>query len=170
MPNNNDIDILGEYKKLLALNSSFESRLDEYARIIKERDYEIEMLQEMLTEATSHRSNLDSQVDEFKNLQQSIAQLKQQAEGPSFIGSGKHLRPGETANVQQQLEDLKLQYTYLQTQLSELQTQCLELNNRNLLLQQQTSRVSELESLLENAEEEIRQLKLQQGIPQQKPL
>jgi len=170
MPNNDDIDILGEYKKLLALNMSLEARLDNYSQMIKERDNEIIMLQQMLTEANSYRSSLDNEVNELQQLQQGIAQLKQQAEESPYFGTSKHLRAGETVSVNQQLQNLKLQYTSLQVQLSEVQAQCLELNNRNLLLQQQTSRVSELESLLENAEEEIRQLKHQQGMPQQKRL
>ncbi|MEO6718727.1 MAG: hypothetical protein ABIN67_00130 [Ferruginibacter sp.] len=159
MENYNDIDILGEYKKMLALNKSFEARLDEYARILKGRDEEIEMLQEMLNEATSYRSSIDNQVNELKELQRNISQLQQNAEGSSYIGVSKHLQVGETVSTQQQLVNLQLQYTYLQTQLSDLQAQCLELNNRNLLLQQHTTRIAELESLLANAEEEITELK-----------
>ena len=159
MQDYSNIDILDEYKKLLALNKSYEGRLDEYAHILKGREEEIGMLQQMLTEATSYRSGLDSQVNELKELQQNIGLLKQQAEASSYIGTSKHLRLGETVSSQQQLESLQLQYTYLQTQLSDLQAQCLELNNRNLLLQLQGSRIAELESLLANAEEEIARLK-----------
>ena len=168
METNGNINILSEYKKLLALNMSLEARLNDYSQMIKERDNEIIMLQQMLTEANSYRSSLDNEVNELQQLQQGIAQLKRQAEELPYAGTNKHLRTGETASVNQQLENLKLQYTSLQVQLSEVQAQCLELNNRNLLLQQNTSRIAELESLLENAEEEINKLKSRQTIPDRK--
>ena len=168
METNGNINILSEYKKLLALNMSLEARLNDYSQMIKERDNEIIMLQQMLTEANSYRSSLDNEVNELQQLQQGIAQLKQQAEESSYAGTSRHLRPGETVSMNQQLESLKLQYTSLQVQLSEVQAQCLELNNRNLLLQQNTSRIAELESLLENAEEEINKLKSRQAIPDRK--
>ena len=164
METNGNINILSEYKKLLALNMSLEARLNDYSQMIKERDNEIIMLQQMLTEANSYRSSLDNEVNELQQLQQGIAQLKQQAEESSYAGTSRHLRPGETVSMNQQLESLKLQYTSLQVQLSEVQAQCLELNNRNVLLQQNTSRIAELESLLENAEEEINKLKSRQTI------
>ena len=111
------------------------------------------------------RPTQPSLVNELQQLQQGIAQLKQQAEESFYAGTSRHLRAGETVSMNQQLENLKLQYTSLQVQLSEVQAQCLELNNRNLLLQQNTSRIAELESLLENAEEEINKLKSRQTIP-----
>jgi chromosome segregation ATPase len=168
METNGNINILSEYKRLLALNMSLEARLDDYSQMIKERDNEIIMLQQMLTEANSYRSSLDNEVNELQQLQQSIAQLKQQAEESPYAGTSRHLRAGAIVSVNQQLENLKLQYTSLQVQLSEVQAQCLELNNRNLLLQHNTSRIAELESLLENAEEEIKKLKSRQTIPDRK--
>lgn len=159
MDNTGNINILDEFKRLLALNGSLEARLDEYTKIIKGRDNEIEMLQAMLTESSAYRSNLDSQVNELNELQESIAQLRQQFAGSSYIGSSKNTYPVNTIGVEQQLEEMKMQYAYLQTQMTDLQIQLIELNNRNLLLQQQTSRIAELESMLENAAEEIDQLK-----------
>src|SRR5690349_12708292 len=157
MENYDHIDILSEYKKLLALTKSYEARLDEYARIIKGRDEEIGMLQQMLTEATTYRSSVDTQVNELKELQKNIGKLKQQADSTSYTDQGKYQHAGEPVSARQQLERLQLQYAHLQTQLADLQTQYLELNNRNLLLQQQSARIAELESLLTNAEEEISQ-------------
>ena len=146
-----------EYKSLLALNSSLAARLEEHAGIIRDRDNEIAMLQSMLTEANAYRSNLDNQVFELKEVQQSIQQLQQQLEGTSYIGTNTFT--GTAVSMDQQVDNLKFQYTYLQTQLNDLQKQLVELNKRNLVLQQQTSRIAELESLLENAAEEIERLK-----------
>ncbi len=157
MENSGNIHITDEFKKLLALNSSLQQRLDDYSKIIKARDNEIEMLRAMLTEAGAYRSNLDSDVDELKELQQNINQLQQQVAGSSYIGTAK--ASVSDSNTEQQFENLKLQFTYLQTRHTDLEAQLIELNNRNLLLQQQTSTIAELESLLQNAEEEINKWK-----------
>ena len=117
------MDILHEYKKLLALNSSLETRLDEYSAIIKSRDHEIEMLQRMLTESSAYRSNLDSQVDELNQLNYNISELQKKLQGDSYIGASKHLHTGDTVSTEQQFENLKLQYGYLQTQLTDVQQQ-----------------------------------------------
>ncbi len=162
MDNTGNINIVEEFKRLLALNGSLEARLDEYAKIIKGRDNEIEMLQSMLTESSAYRSNLDSQVNELNELQDGIAQLRQQVAGSSYIGASKNTYSGNSMGLQQQLEEMKMQYAYLQSQMTDLQKQLIELNNRNLLLQQQTGRIAELESMLENAAEEIEQLKSNQ--------
>ncbi len=151
-------NIMEEYRRQFALNGSLEGRLEEYSKIIRDRDNEIEMLQAMLTEANSYRSNLDAQVNELSELQQSIAALQQQVEAASYIGANRISQVSVPVSVEEQLGQLKIQYTYLQTQLSDLQQQTIELNNRNLVLQQQTSRIGELESLLENAEAEIANL------------
>ena len=158
MENNSGIDILVEYKKLLALNHSLKTRLDEYLGTIKGRDKEIEMLQSMLSEATSYRCNLDNQVNELKNLQSSIGQIQQLVKSSS-IDASEHLQLGGSVSEQQQLESLKLQHTNLQRELSNLQAQLIDMNKRNVLLQQETFRIKELERLLENAEDEIARLK-----------
>ena len=142
-----------EYKSLLALNSSLATRLEEHAGVIRDRDKEITMLQSMLTESNAYRSNLDNQVYELQEVQQSIKQLQQQLEGTSYIGTNTFT--GTAISMDQQVGNLKFQYTYLQTQLNDLQKQLVELNKRNAVLQQQTSRIAELESLLQNATDEI---------------
>lgn len=152
-------NIVEEFKKLIALNGSLSARLREHENIIKGRDNEIEMLQSMLTDATIYRSNLDNQVDELDKVQAGIRKLQQQVQGASFIGASRYGNISGDAETKLQLAELQLQYNYLQTQLTDLQKQLLELNNRNLVLQQQTSRISELESLLENAAEEINELR-----------
>ena len=157
MENSGNKDLTEEFKKLLALNSSLQQRLNDYSNIIKSRDNEIEMLRAMVTEAGAYRSNLDSGVNELKELQQNINQLQQQVAGNSYIGTAK--ATVSNSNTEQQFQNLKLQFTYLQTRHTGLEAQLIELNNRNLLLQQQTSTIAELESLLQNADEEINKWK-----------
>jgi len=149
-----DIDLVVAYKKLLAENKSLEGRLADYGKIIESRDSEIDMLQNMLSEANEYRSTLDAQVKELKDLKQYMNELKQQADQTTYMASGMHQQAGDALSVERQFENLKLAYANLQAQLSALQMQLLDMNNRNLLLQQQTSRISELESILANVEAE----------------
>ena len=156
-----DHNITPEVKRLNAINASLETRLGECESIIRRRDAEIEMLQAMVTESGAHRSNLDRDVTELKSLQQGLKELQQQVAASSYIGADR-ISPMQPVGVHQQLQDLGLRYTYLQTQLTDVEKQVLELTNKNLLLQQEANKVSSLESLLENAEQEIRELRERQ--------
>ena len=157
-----DHNITAEFKSLLAFNASLSDRLGECESIIRRRDAEIEMLQAMVTESGAHRSNLDSDVNELKSLQQGLKELQQQVAGAQYIGTNRISPTPPPAGLQQQLDDLRLRYTYLQAQLADVEKQVLELTNKNLLLQQEANKVASLESLLENAEQEIRELRERQ--------
>ncbi|MEP7108590.1 MAG: hypothetical protein ABI760_11420 [Ferruginibacter sp.] len=155
MDNKENIDLLASFKKLLAENKSLEVRLKECTKIINSRDSEIEMLQMMLSEANEYRSSTDSQLKELKELQGYVNDLQQQVAGTTYMVTGREQQITAPDSAGHQLEKLKTAHAYLQSQLTDLQSQLLEINKRNLLLQQQTSRIAELESLLGNAEEEI---------------
>ncbi|MCW3111532.1 MAG: hypothetical protein JWQ09_6038 [Segetibacter sp.] len=155
MNNPGNIDVLAEYKKLLAAKKSQEARLEEYAAIVSSRDREIEMLQSMLSDATAYRSSMDNESNELKNLQLYLKEMQQHSGASVHLTTGTQQHPGNTVSARQQLQQLQLDYASLQSQLSDMQAQLLEMNHRNLLLQQQNSRIAELESLLANTEEDI---------------
>ncbi len=155
MENKSNIDLLTAIKKLMAENKSQEERLEYYAKTIESRDKEIEMLQSMLADANEYRSGLDNQVLELKDLQYYLADLQQQVSGTSFSINNGQQQERVADSMEEQHEMLKQEYAFLQSQLKDLQQQWQEMNNRNLLLQQQTSRIAALESLLANAEDEI---------------
>jgi len=154
MDNKGNIDLSAAFKKLLAENKSQEARLQEYTKIINSRDHEIEMLQTMLSESNAYRSSIDNQLHELSDLKKFIGDLQQQVAGAVYTTTGRQQQLSDTVSVEQQLKNLRLEYTLLQSQLTDLQAQLLDANNRNLLLQLQTSRIAELESLLEIAEQE----------------
>lgn len=154
MDSTDNIDLMAAFKKLLAENKSQQDRIDEYADIIKSRDNEIAMLQTMLSEANEYRSSMDSKAVELKDLQQYINDLQQQVMQSGYLVSGRRQQLNNAASATEQLVNIKPAHAYLQTQLADLQTQLLEMKNRNLLLQQQTNRISELESLLANSGQE----------------
>jgi chromosome segregation ATPase len=160
MEQTDHIDLVEAFKRLLAESKSQEARLEDYAKIIYRRDTEIEMLQTMLTEANEYRSSVDAQVKELKDLQTYLNGVQIHAEKSTYTVAGrKYQQAAEDISIEQQFEQLKLAYSYLQTQLADLQTQLMDVNSRNTILQQQIGRVAELESLLSNVEQERDALK-----------
>jgi chromosome segregation ATPase len=155
MEQTDHIDLVAAFKRLLAESKSQEAMLEDYAKIIYRRDTEIEMLQTMLTEASEYRSSVDVEVKELKDLQSYLNGVQQQAERSTYtVTGGKYQQITDNISIEQQFEQLKLAYSYLQTQLTDLQTQLMDVNSRNTILQQQIGRVAELESLLLNVEQE----------------
>jgi len=153
MENTDNADFLDSFKKLVAENKSYESRLADYVRIIDSRDNEIQMLQSMLSEGNEYRSTLDEQIKELKELKRNMLDVQKQAASSTYMVNGKLQRAGENVSPEAQFENLKKDYAFLQTQLTDLQTQLLDVNNRNLILTLQSNRVAELESLLSNLEQ-----------------
>lgn len=148
-------DILEQYNKLLALNSSLEGRLQELEQVLISREEEIDLLHSMLSASNAQQSKTDNQADELKLFQHNVARLQKQvaSSSPSLYATG--FQVADTDSMVKQFADLRLRYTYMQTQLTDLQEAWTGLNNRSILLQQQNSRIAELESLLENANKEI---------------
>jgi chromosome segregation ATPase len=138
-------------KHLVAENESLKERLNEYQYTIIVKEKEILELRLQLARDNEIKSHLDNQAMELELLQSYIVDIDHQtAESDS---SQIHLHQQANDPIHQ-LQDLKQQYAYLQTQLTELQTRLQELTNRNLLLQQQTNTIAELESFLADAEQE----------------
>ena len=148
------IDTPDSLKHLVAENESLKARLDEYQYTIVSKQKEILELRLQIAADNEIKSNLDNQVMELEVLQNYIGDMDQAAAVSANRAISLQQNTGNSANVKDQLYDLKQQYTSMQTQLTNLQTQLQELNNRNLLLQQQSSRIAELESFLADAEQE----------------
>ena len=141
MENSDDTDLVTAFKKILAENKSLQARQEESAAIIASRDNKIAMLQTMLSEADEYRSSTDNRLEQLDELQFYINDLKQQVAGTVYMAVGRQQQTGvNSAGVDQQLEELRKDYAALQSQLAGMQVQ----------LQQQGSRVAELESLLAN--------------------
>jgi chromosome segregation ATPase len=155
------LDLSTAFNKIISQTKSQEDRLGEFASIVSSRDREIEMLQAMLSDANAQRSSMDNDLFELKSLREQATQLQEQVAGTVYMSTGRQQRTSENVSVAQQLRSLTTEYALLQSQLSEMQTQLLEANNRNLLLQQQTSHIAELESQLELAENEVSKMKQQ---------
>ncbi len=75
-PNSSDGDLLGKFKQLIAENKSLTERLKECENIIAARENEIEMLNQLVSEASEMRSSIDNQLQELKSLQDETDQMK----------------------------------------------------------------------------------------------
>jgi chromosome segregation ATPase len=72
---NDPLDTLKKMQQLLAENQSLKQQLLECNNIISAKNTEIELLQQMLTEATERQSELDIQMEELELLKHRIGQL-----------------------------------------------------------------------------------------------
>ena len=158
------IDTPDSLKHLVAENESLKARLDEYQYTIVSKQKEILELRLQIAADNEIKSNLDNQVMELEVLQNYIGDMDQAAAISANRAISLQQNTVNSANVKDQLYYLKQQYTSMQTQLTNLQTQLQELNNRNLLLQQQSSRIAELESFLADAEQERDEWKALAGL------
>ena len=75
-PNSSGGELLGKFKQLMAENKSLAERLRECEKIIAARENEIEILNQLVSEASEMRSSIDNQLQELKSLQEEIEQLK----------------------------------------------------------------------------------------------
>ena len=76
MPNSSGGDVLGKFKLLVSENQSLTERLKEFEKIVSARDFEIEMLNQMVSEASEMRSTVENQLLELKSLREQIEEMK----------------------------------------------------------------------------------------------
>lgn len=75
-PNSSRGDLLGKIKQLVAENKSLTERLKECENIIAARENEIEILNQLVSEASEMRSSTENQLQELKSLQEETEQMK----------------------------------------------------------------------------------------------
>ncbi len=136
---------------------SLKAQLEEYRYIIIMRDRDIDNLRLQMAEKAQYKSSTDNQEEELRLLQDSIHLLK--IRGAGGMGNYGHQLPHGNTSAESELEDMQQQIVYLQSQITDLQEQLSEVNTRNLLLQQENSRIGELEDLLERTARELEELK-----------
>ncbi len=147
-------DLVAQVKQLVAENINLGIKLNEheFTAAFKEREM-LEMKQQIVT-GNELISKLDTQVIELELLQNYMDDLSNEKEGGINREMNFQQHPYHVTDFKYQLDDLKQQNNYLQIQVADLQAQMQELSNRNLLLQQQVSRVAELESHLVDEEQQ----------------
>lgn len=152
MENNDANDLLIQLKQLVSENAGLRARVEEYEFNATVKEREMLVIKQQLGNNNELTSRLDNQVMEMELLHNFMDNPSTEKE--SAVNIQMELQNGQSAGFKHQLEDLRQQYSYLQILVTDLQTQVQDLKNKNLLLQQQGSRIAELESLLADAEQE----------------
>lgn len=75
-PNSSGGDVLRKFKQLVAENQSLTEKLKEFEKIVSARDIEIDMLNQLVSEASEMRSNIENQLLELKSLREQIEEMK----------------------------------------------------------------------------------------------
>lgn len=138
--------LLHSITSMAAENESLKARLHECALIAVNRQKTIQELKHQLDESAECKSRLDEQITEMDELKKFIAATVLQISETNSL----QVMP----NLKQQLQEQGKQLNIPQTKISRLQAQLEEITRRNILLQQQASRVAELEILLSDALQE----------------
>ncbi|MBC7626446.1 hypothetical protein [Ferruginibacter sp.] len=152
MENNDANDLLIQLKQLVSENAGLRARVEEYEFNATVKEREMLVIKQQLGNNNELTSRLDNQVMEMELLHNFMDNPSTEKE--SVVNIQMELQNGQSVGFKHQLEDLRQQYNYLQILVTDLQTQVQDLKNKNLLLQQQGSRIAELESLLADAEQE----------------
>ncbi len=154
----NNSQLLAQLEHLLAENSSLKDLLNEYQLLFDAKNITTRNLQEEVTESHALKSLFNLQQNELQLLKDYLNRVQETAE--SALEREAELEKQVTQSVSSsfQLQDIQVQYNYLQVQLESLQQELQQLQQKILLQQQNSSRAAELESLLENAREEIKRM------------
>lgn len=150
---------LTETEKLQAENATLKGILQEYQQVSLLKNAAQRELEEKVTSGAELKSYYDLQAEELKYVRSYVNDLMLKAEGAAQREAELEKQLSISVSTGHQLEEIKSKYNLLQVQLDDLEQRLLELKNQNLLQQVQVSRIAELESLLENAEQEIELLK-----------
>jgi DNA repair exonuclease SbcCD ATPase subunit len=134
--------ILLEYQQAAIVSNSYQKELDEKA-----------------TATTELKSYYDLQAVELKYIRSYVNELMQKAEGAAQREADLEKQVSIGVSNSHQLDDIKSKYNLLQAQLTDIEERLQELKTQNIIQQQQVGRIAELESLLENAGQEIEQLR-----------
>ncbi|MEP7237490.1 MAG: hypothetical protein ABI685_06490 [Ferruginibacter sp.] len=148
-----------QIKKLISANDSLQVQLDDANAILAAREQEIEYLGNELAEATELRSKLDGQQGEIESMQDRLGQKQQAEKGAEERELELQQELTEMAILNKQYNELIQDYAYLQSRFKDVQAQLAIQNERNFQLEQITRRIGELESSLENTQQERDDLK-----------
>lgn len=152
-------NIISETERLLSENESLKQLVEKYKGTALLNDMERRELEEKASAGAAVKSYYDLQAQELKYVRNYVGELMQKAEAAAQRELELEKQVTQSVSVMYQLEDIKAKYNYLQVQLNDLGERLQQLNNQNVLQSQYAGRISELESLLANAEEEIELLK-----------
>lgn len=132
----NTNEVMDQLKSLIGESNSMAERIREYEHLLRVRDQEIELLQQMVEDAHVLRSTLENQLQELRDLQQHFNELSEITAASKRINSTAHTPIQSKQHYEEQIDRLKEHNTLLQVQLDDLQDRYRDMNRQCNELQQ----------------------------------
>lgn len=155
----NDSKLLDQLDYYKSENNSLKVQLQECLLLIQAREQTVRMFQEVADSDLSTKSLFDMQQQELLQLKDFINRLQETASSNLQRETEMEKQLNNSAMTEMQLQVIQVQYQSLQLQLENMQQDLMQLQyNLNQELQN-NSKLTELESLLQMAQEEIDLLK-----------
>jgi chromosome segregation ATPase len=143
-----------QIKKIIAANESLSVQLADANAMLAAREQEIDYLSTELADSVALRSKLDGQLDEIESMRYSLGTKQQAAKGAEEREIELQQELIGMALLNKEYNELLQDYAYLQSRFKDIQAQLTALKERNLELEKITSRIGELESMLQNSLQE----------------
>lgn len=135
-PGTNTNEVMDQLKSLIGESNSMAERIREYEHLLRVRDQEIELLQQMVEDAHILRSSLENQLQELRDLQQHFNELSEITAASKRSSSNAHTPIQSKQHYEEQIDHLKEHNTLLQVQLDDLHDRYRDMNRQCLELQQ----------------------------------
>lgn len=146
-------------QQLKSENELLHIQLNDLNEMIGAREEELELLRKKAAHATALQSRLDMNLDEFYQMQDTIGNQQQYAEGAAQREASMEKELIQSIEMETQLYTLKDQYESTKAALADVSMELDKLASVHKELAALKSRITELESDLEIAQLEIGFLK-----------
>jgi DNA repair exonuclease SbcCD ATPase subunit len=144
-------ELVEKLKRMVSESHSIAAQLEEYQRIIKTKDEEIEFLQTMLDESHASNSTLENRLEELENLKEKLIELDTGT--VTDVEDPHHVRPQSYREVpapdrSNELDELRQKNIELQARLDDMPNHMLLLKREAMTALRYKQRIGELESRL----------------------
>lgn len=149
LPSSSQPEFLMQIKSLISEGNSMAARLAEFEQILSKKNNEIDLLQDMLSEATALNSTLENQIETLQNIQQGIDNATTLHYNPSTIDTTAFALEDELAEpVHEDIDELIEKNRSLKTQIVALKHYVDQLQQSPQLVATLQHRILELEKKL----------------------
>lgn len=150
LPSSSQPEFLLQIKSLISEGNSMAARLAEFEQILSKKNNEIDLLQDMLSEATALNSTLESQIDTLHNAQQGIDNATSLHYNPTIIDTTPNEIEDTDDDITENMNWLKEKNRSLKTQIAALKHHVDNLQQSPLMVATLQKRIIDLEKKLNN--------------------
>jgi hypothetical protein len=150
LPSSSQPEFLQQIKSLISEGNSMAARLAEFEQILSKKNNEIDLLQDMLSEATALNSTLENQIETLQHVQQGIDNATLLHYNPTTIDTTPDEIDDTEDDVIDNMNGLKEKNRSLKTQIAALKHHVDNLQQSPLMVATLQKRIIELEKNLNN--------------------